>query len=48
VKDGRVTAFIPEIAPDANMPEGVVADAQGNIYGGWTGKMNMRRFVNTQ
>jgi DNA-binding beta-propeller fold protein YncE len=45
VKDGKVTAFIPEIAPDANMPEGIAADAQGNIYGGWTGKMNVRRWV---
>ena len=48
VQDSKVTAFIPEIAPNANMPEGVAADAQGNIYGGWTGNMNMRRFVNTQ
>jgi len=45
VKDGKVTAFIPEIGPDTNMPEGVAADDAGNIYGGWTGKMNMRRFV---
>jgi hypothetical protein len=44
-KDGKVFAFIPEIAPGANMPEGVAADAQGVIYGGWTGKMNMRRWV---
>ena len=44
-KDGKVFAFIPEIAPGANMPEGIAADAQGVIYGGWTGKMNMRRWV---
>jgi hypothetical protein len=30
-----VTAdLIPEIAPDANMPEGVAADSSGIIYGG--------------
>jgi 6-bladed beta-propeller protein len=45
VKDGKVVAFIPEIAPDANMPEGVVADSSGIIYGAWTGKMNVRRWV---
>jgi hypothetical protein len=45
VKDGKVTAYIPEIAPGANMPEGITADKDGIIYGGWTGKMNMRRWV---
>ena len=44
-KDGKVAAFIPEIAPDANMPEGIAADSSGIIYGGWTGKMNLRRWV---
>jgi len=44
VKDGKVTAFIPEIAPNANMPEGVAADKDGIIYGGWTGNMNLRRW----
>ena len=44
-KDGKVVAFIPEIAPDANMPEGIAADSSGIIYGGWTGKMNLRRWV---
>ena len=32
-KDGKVAAFIPEIAPDANMPEGIAADSSGIIYG---------------
>jgi DNA-binding beta-propeller fold protein YncE len=45
VKDGKVTAFIPEAAPKAGMPEGVAADDQGIIYAGWTGKMNLRRYV---
>ena len=44
-KNGKVVAFIPEIAPDANMPEGVAADSSDIIYGGWTGKMNVRRWV---
>jgi hypothetical protein len=47
VKDGKVTAFIPEIAPNANMPEAVAADSSGVIYGGWTGNMNVRRWVKT-
>jgi len=45
VKDGKVTSYIPEIAPNANMPEGVAADADGIIYGGWTGNMALRRWV---
>ena len=40
-RSGEVTAFIAE--PDA--PEGVAADDAGNVYGGYTGKMNLRRFV---
>jgi len=45
VKDGKVTAFIPEMAPEMGVPEGVGVDDQGIIYGGWTTKMNLRRFV---
>ena len=45
VKDGKVAAFIPEIAPNANMPEAVAADSSGIIYGGWTGNMNVRRWT---
>jgi hypothetical protein len=26
-------------------PEGVGVDDAGNVYGGWTGKMTVRRFV---
>jgi hypothetical protein len=41
VKDGKVTAFIPDANPDPNSgpgagtsaAEGVAADARGNIYG---------------
>jgi len=45
LKDGKVTAFIPESAPQAGMPEGIAVDDQGNIYTGWTGQMSVRRFV---
>jgi DNA-binding beta-propeller fold protein YncE len=45
VKDGKVTAFIPEAAPEQGMPEGIAADDKGNLYAGWTGKMNVRRYV---
>jgi len=45
VKDGRVTAFIPEPSAEMGAPEGVGVDEAGNVYAGWTGKMNLRRFV---
>jgi sugar lactone lactonase YvrE len=44
VKDARVTAFIPETA-ELGALEGVAADDQGNIFGGYTNTMNLRRFV---
>ena len=43
-KDGKVTAFIPETV-DVDALEGVAADAAGNVYAGYTNKMNFRRFV---
>jgi sugar lactone lactonase YvrE len=43
-KDGKVTAFIPE-TKDMDALEGVAADAAGNVYAGYTNKMNFRRFV---
>jgi sugar lactone lactonase YvrE len=36
VKDGNVTAFIPDPDPDGTQ-EGVAVDAQGNVYGSLTG-----------
>jgi DNA-binding beta-propeller fold protein YncE len=47
-KDGKVIAFIPDIgltkeASDA--PEGVAADAQGNIYAAQTNSRNMRKYT---
>ena len=43
-KDGKVTAFIPE-TKELGALEGVAADGQGNVYGGYTNSMNLRRFV---
>ena len=43
VKDGKVTAFIPW--SETNTLEGVAADDQGNVYGGYTNTLNFRRFV---
>ena len=45
VKDGKVTAFIT--SPDANeeMPEGVAADKDGNVFGGFTTHMNLKKFA---
>lgn len=42
-KDGKVTAFIPWA--ETNTLEGVAADDQGNVYGGYTNTLNFRRFV---
>jgi streptogramin lyase len=48
VKDGKVTAFIPD--PDENATgtsaaEGVAADAQGNIYGAEVGPRTLKKYV---
>jgi DNA-binding beta-propeller fold protein YncE len=45
IKDGKVTAFIPEPSAEAGTPEGVGVDDAGNVYGGWVAKMAVRRFV---
>jgi sugar lactone lactonase YvrE len=44
VKDGKVTAYIPE-TKELGALEGTAADAAGNVYAGYTGTMNLRRFV---
>jgi sugar lactone lactonase YvrE len=44
VKDGKVTAYITPAAGE-EAPEGVGVDDAGNVYGGWTGKMTVRRFA---
>lgn len=48
VKDGRVTAFIPdpdEKATNTSAAEGVAVDAKGNIYGAEVGPKTLRRYV---
>jgi len=45
VKDGKVTAFIPEPSAEIGTPEGVGVDEAGNVYGGYTAKMTVKRFV---
>jgi len=44
LKDGKVTAFIPETV-ELRALEGVAADDQGNVYGGYTNTLNFRRWV---
>jgi sugar lactone lactonase YvrE len=43
-KDGKVTAYIPE-TKDLGSLEGVGADDVGNVYAGYTGAMNLKRFL---
>ncbi|MGH9314573.1 MAG: peptidyl-alpha-hydroxyglycine alpha-amidating lyase family protein [Vicinamibacterales bacterium] len=50
VKDGKVTAFIPDPEPDPDKAgtsgaEGVAADAQGNIYGAEVGPRALKKYV---
>jgi sugar lactone lactonase YvrE len=45
VKDGKVTAFISTSDPKEEMPEGVTADKDGNVFGGYTANMNLKKFV---
>ena len=45
VKDGKVTAFIPQTDPSIGAPEGLTADDEGNIYASYTNKFAVRRFV---
>jgi DNA-binding beta-propeller fold protein YncE len=43
VRDGKVTAFISD--PSEEMPEGVAADKQGNVYGGFTQTPDVKKYV---
>ena len=45
MKDGKVTAFIAQTDPKEEMPEGVTADKDGNIFGGFTADMDVKEFV---
>jgi DNA-binding beta-propeller fold protein YncE len=45
VKDGKVTAFIPQLDPKISMPEGVAADKDGKVFGGFSTGMDFKKFV---
>jgi len=45
VKDGKVTAFISNPDPTKEMPEGVTADKDGNVFGGFTADMDVKKLV---
>jgi DNA-binding beta-propeller fold protein YncE len=45
VKDGKVTAFISASDPGGEMPEGVTADKDGNVFGGFTAHNDVRKYV---
>ncbi len=45
VKDGKVTAFIPQTDPAVGAPEGVGADDEGNVYGAYQSQGMVRKFV---
>jgi len=52
-RDGKVTAFIPDDNPSVDEgplsgtsgPEGVAADAQGNVYGAEVGQKGIKKYV---
>jgi DNA-binding beta-propeller fold protein YncE len=45
VKDGKVTAYVPPIDPKISMPEGVAADKDGNVFGGFATGMDFKKFA---
>jgi len=45
VRDGKVTAFIAASDPKVEMPEGVAVDKDGNVFGGFTANMDLKKFV---
>jgi streptogramin lyase len=45
VKDGKIVGFITGSDPVSEMPEGVAADHEGNVYGGFTAKQTVKKFV---
>jgi sugar lactone lactonase YvrE len=45
VKDGKVTAFISATDPKVEMPEGVTADKDGNVFGGFTADNDVKKFT---
>ncbi len=47
IKDGKVTAFIPDPDPKGatSTAEGVSADSQGNVYGAEVGPKDLKKYV---
>ena len=45
VKDGKVTAFIPQMDDTIGAPEGITVDEEGIIYASYTSKPAVRKFV---
>ncbi|MBV9530882.1 MAG: hypothetical protein JO283_07400 [Bradyrhizobium sp.] len=45
VKDGRVIAFISSPDSSVAMPEGVAADKNGNVFGGFTEHTDVKKYV---
>jgi DNA-binding beta-propeller fold protein YncE len=45
VKDGKVSAFISASDPGFEMPEGCTADKEGNVFGGFTAKSDVKKYV---
>ncbi|HLH95317.1 MAG TPA: peptidyl-alpha-hydroxyglycine alpha-amidating lyase family protein [Xanthobacteraceae bacterium] len=45
VKDGKVTAFIPQTDPVVGAPEGLGVDDDGNIYAAYQSQGMVRKFV---
>ena len=47
VKDGKVTAFIPDPKPmgSSSTSEGVAVDRQGNVYGAEVGPRDVKKYV---
>jgi sugar lactone lactonase YvrE len=45
VNDGKVTAFIPSPDPSVVMPEGVTADKDGNVFGGFAENNDVTKYV---
>ena len=44
--DGKVVAFIGN-AGTSEMPEGIAADDEGNIYAGFTANQTLKKLVKT-
>jgi sugar lactone lactonase YvrE len=47
IKDGKVTAFIPDPMPSGatSISEGVAVDRQGNVYGAEVGPKDLKKYV---